>query len=202
MQKERKNVVPNKIIPELVSGSSTHAVTQQPALKTLKKFQGLSNFSTARAFTLIELLVVVLIIGILAAVALPQYQKAVYKSKVMQVLPYLHAIKTAEEVYYLENGTYTNQMENLSITVPSPNDWTCDLMNLGRMSAECRNISLASLGFDFTVNVSFDLRHEENDDINKTAGKIYCWANVSEERSLNLCKSFGPKISEGRYAIN
>ena len=56
-------------------------------------------------FTLIELLVVVLIIGILASVALPQYQKAVLKSRVAEAWLTIAAINNAEKVKNLEEGT-------------------------------------------------------------------------------------------------
>ncbi len=59
-------------------------------------------------FTLIELLVVVLIIGILAAVALPQYQVAVAKSRLAAVKPILYRTKTELELLYLEKGNYPN----------------------------------------------------------------------------------------------
>ncbi len=69
-------------------------------------------------FTLIELLVVVLIIGILAAVALPQYRVAVAKSRFAQLQVLGDAIHKAEAVYYMTNGVYTNDFSNLVPNVP------------------------------------------------------------------------------------
>ena len=65
-------------------------------------------------FTLIELLVVVLIIGILAAVALPRYQKAVDKAKFMQAIVMHKAVWDAQKVYYLANGSYAVKWGELS----------------------------------------------------------------------------------------
>lgn len=71
-------------------------------------------------FTLIELLVVVLIIGILAATALPQYQKAVEKSRATQAFTILKEVGQATRAFYLATGSYPVSFDQLDISI----DWT------------------------------------------------------------------------------
>lgn len=71
-----------------------------------------------KAFTLIELLVVVLIIGILAAVAVPQYARAVEKSRATQAFAVLKSLVQAQEAYKLANGNYATSFEELALELP------------------------------------------------------------------------------------
>ena len=71
-----------------------------------------------RAFTLIELLVVVLIIGILSAIALPQYQKAVIKARAVELQTLTRALATAQAAYFMANGEYSDSLGKLDLSFP------------------------------------------------------------------------------------
>ncbi len=78
---------------------------------------------SVRAFTLIELLVVVLIIGILAAIALPQYEKAVEKVRMTEGIIMVKKIAEAQERFKLANGRWATfgEFDALDIDMPGSN---------------------------------------------------------------------------------
>ncbi len=70
-------------------------------------------------FTLIELLIVVVIIGVLAAIAIPKFQNTKGKANLAAIKSDLRNLATAEEAYFYTNGTYTTSLASLNVN-PSP----------------------------------------------------------------------------------
>ena len=81
----------------------------------LRKFLRGKEFLTG--FTLIEMMVVVIIIGILASVAMPRYQKTVERSRISEALSILGSIRTAQYRYASEHNKFTNNLGDLDMNV-------------------------------------------------------------------------------------
>ena len=153
-----------------------------------------------KGFTLIELLVVVLIIGILAAVALPQYQKAVFKSRMTQAIMFAKAIHDAQEVYYLANGQYADSQEKLDVEVECPAKWICKVL-AGQVDIGPADNTKITIDYINTHTYTEGQKVERN-------GKFYCWAAKPNTQEENWCKSIGTEKlvfsddNSVRYAIH
>ena len=149
-----------------------------------------------RGFPLIELLVVVLIIGILAAVALPQYQKAVQKARLTEVFLNIKAIRTALESYKLANGSYTYDFTQLDIDFPGAQYGESE--GIANSKITLPNGNLYFLDADGYIDTSIpNMPARLNywwDPISMPAG-IYCRARAPKSDSSHpghkLCESLG-----------
>jgi prepilin-type N-terminal cleavage/methylation domain-containing protein len=159
------------------------------------------------AFTLIELLVVVLIIGILAAIALPKYQTAVLKSKVSATFPLLKAVADAQERYNLVTGSYAENFGQLDIQLSD--NCSTSVCTLGKNTWRIINGSgIITVYFDndstnsLTIGMIYDVTtfNTANGGASTVsrAGQIVCYdraEKIGSDRFRKVCQSFSPSSS-------
>ena len=144
-------------------------------------------------FTLIELLVVVLIIGILSAVALPQYTKAVEKSRAAEGLAMMKSLAVGVEEYVLANGTLPSGFDQLSV-VPSnvtPDGGGCIS---GRSFKFCIQNGPRLQSWSLKKNSYGFIWYSSIQNIGTPGKKFYCFVQVgSDADKMGICKLIGGK---------
>ena len=161
-------------------------------------------------FTLLELLVVVLIIGILAGIALPQYRKVKEKAEASQLLTLVKTFHEAQQRFYLINNTFATNFDDLDIEFSGfkrsgcgsfssfpKSDCMSDGKNVIFISTIYGIASYALRGTGKYKYGGFMFQEEDNDIIPKN--KLLCYRNNSICSLVLNCEVVGRKTSADYY---
>ena len=144
-----------------------------------------------KAFTLIELLVVVLIIGILAAIAVPQYQKAVVKSRFSTLKQLTKSLYEAEQAFYLQNNRWATNFEELDLRPTG----SLDSLNYtnNKLTIDPNKSCLIEKSYIYCYDYSILLGYVINSE-----GKIFCYSKPNDP-NVNICKTETGNVSAGDW---
>ncbi len=139
-----------------------------------------------RGFTLIELLVFVVIICVLAAIALPQYQLVAEKARSAEALTILGKVKRSAEGYRAFKGTYPEDLTKISIGLPQSKLWDYSV-SPQEVTATRKG---GSAGFSKSYQIAF--RYD-----GQGIPRIVCRSTDDKDYAEKICKALGATTTDG-----
>ena len=161
---------------------------------------------SSQGFTLLELLVVVVIIGLLAAIALPQYQLAVDKAEFAKYQSMVSSLRDAYDEYVMLHGQGTKNFEDLSFSIPdsftvvanffttncisNDNMWCCmsDYKYVDSSNSWSAKIYCGKKDADFSIIYYQNLYNTQGEKMDRRG---LCIAKQNNTRANRLCDSIG-----------
>ena len=186
----------NQVILNLIQDLQRLSLSLLNSLRGRSRIKyGMTALFNNSGFTLIELLVIVLIIGILAAVAVPQYKLAVGKSRYATLKLLVKSLAQAQETYYLANGKYAEKLTELDVNFPKGNSnyfndsatihyYNWGYCEIGKDNVQCRKK-------DSLINISYRITGQHAQDAT-LKGKYSCFVYDDEDAptlSTKICQS-------------
>ena len=150
-----------------------------------------------QAFTLIELLVVVLIIGILVAIAVPQYQKAVMKTNLHKGIPLVESLYQSQQSYFLAHGSFASDVDDLDVSIPKG----CTKRQVSSTSTDSKyDCPWGVVGIGSGSNIHYTeesqnllyahyYKDKKSGSLTFQAGKRYCFG--VKRKGQQICESLG-----------